>query len=175
MAIASEVSKTPLPDQAIDYTVAANPLIGIRDQDIFESVSKLFEQTAINPALAAKHCAAYLGELGRIAAGASQLAPDAKDKRFADPAWKDSVAYRRLAQNYLAWVGALTGFIDEATKSIRRQSPCACSIWPLRATPPPGCLPRPNRSLRRSTPPNSLGSWKAASSRACSPGCVPMI
>ena len=114
MAIAGEVSKTPLPDQAIDYTVAANPLIGIRDQDIFESASKLFEQTAINPALAAKHCAAYLGELGRIAAGASQLAPDAKDKRFADPAWKDSVAYRTLAQYYLAWVGALTGFIDEA-------------------------------------------------------------
>jgi polyhydroxyalkanoate synthase len=113
VAIASEVSNIPLAG-AIDYTLAANPLIGIRDQDIFESASKLFEQAAINPALAAKHYTAYLGELGRIAAGASTLTPDAKDKRFADSAWKDSVAYRTLAQNYLAFGGALTGFIDEA-------------------------------------------------------------
>ena len=112
MAIASEASNAALAG-AIDYTLAANPLIGIRDQDIYESASRLFEQAAINPALAAKHYTAYLGELGRIAAGASTLMPDAKDKRFADPAWKDSAAYRTLAQNYLAFGGALTGFIDE--------------------------------------------------------------
>jgi polyhydroxyalkanoate synthase len=119
VAIASDISNTPVSGQAIDYTLAANPLIGIRDQDIFESASKLFEQAAINPTLAAKHCAAYLGELGRIAAGASTLTPDGKDKRFADPAWKDSVAYRTLAQSYLAWGGALTGFIDEASMDKR--------------------------------------------------------
>jgi len=113
VAIASEVSNTLLSG-AIDHTLAANPLIGIREQDILESAGKLFEQAAINPSLAAKHYTAYLGELGRIATGASKLAPEGKDKRFADPAWKESVAYRTLAQAYLAWGGALTGFIDEA-------------------------------------------------------------
>jgi polyhydroxyalkanoate synthase subunit PhaC len=119
VAIARDISNTPIPDQAIDYTLAANPLIGIRDQDIFESAGKLFEQAAINPALAAKHCAAYLGELGRITVGASTLTHEGKDKRFADPAWKDSVAYRTLAQSYLAWGGALTGFINEASMDKR--------------------------------------------------------
>jgi polyhydroxyalkanoate synthase len=114
MAIATEVSDNGLREQAIEYTLAANPLVGIREQEIFDSAGKLFEQAIINPALAAKHYLSYLGELGRIAAGGSELAPDARDKRFADPAWKDSVAYRTLVQNYLAWSGTLHRFVDEA-------------------------------------------------------------
>jgi polyhydroxyalkanoate synthase len=114
MAIAIEISENGLREQATEYTLAANPLIGIREQEILDSASKLFEQALINPALATKHYLSYLGELGRIAAGGSELAPDAKDKRFADTAWKDSVAYRALAQSYLAWSGALHRFVDEA-------------------------------------------------------------
>ena len=115
MAVAIEISDNGLREQAAEYTLAANPLVGIREQEIFESAGKLFEQAIINPALAAKHYWSYLGELGRIATGGSDLAPDAKDKRFADPAWKDSVAYRALAQNYLAWSGTLQRFVDEAS------------------------------------------------------------
>jgi polyhydroxyalkanoate synthase len=114
VAIAIEITDNGLREQAAEYTLAANPLVGIREQEIFESVGKLFEHAMINPALAAKHYWSYLGELGRIATGGSELAPDAKDKRFADPAWKDSVAYRALAQNYLAWSGSLQHFVDEA-------------------------------------------------------------
>ena len=67
-------------------------------------------QVLSNPAVAAQQYLALLGELGRIATGASELAPDAKDKRFADPAWKESFAYRALAQAYLAWGDALNRF-----------------------------------------------------------------
>src|SRR5262249_36803357 len=106
MAIANEsqnrIQDNGLREQAVGDTLAANPLGGIREQEIFESAGKLVEQTMINPALATKHYLAYLGELGRIATGGCELAPDARDKRFADPAWKDSAAYRALAQNYLA-------------------------------------------------------------------------
>ena len=59
-------------------------------------------------------CLSLLGELGRIATGASELAPDAKDRRFADPAWKESAAYRAMAQGYLAWSNALNRFLDDA-------------------------------------------------------------
>jgi polyhydroxyalkanoate synthase len=61
----------------------------------------------------------FLGELGRIATGGSALAPDPKDKRFADAAWKESFAYRALAQVYFAWGGALNGFVDEANMDKR--------------------------------------------------------
>ena len=74
----------------------------------------LLGQMVSNPAVAAQQSLAFLGELGRIATGGSELAPDAKDKRFADPAWKESVPYRSLAQVYLAWGSALNRFVDEA-------------------------------------------------------------
>ncbi|HTO64709.1 MAG TPA: alpha/beta fold hydrolase [Bradyrhizobium sp.] len=96
------------------HTLAANPLVGIREQDIFESAGRLFEQITANPPLVAKHYLSYLDELARIASGDCRLAPDAKDRRFADPAWADSAAYRVLAQNYLAFARAMHGFVDEA-------------------------------------------------------------
>jgi polyhydroxyalkanoate synthase len=114
MATATEKSDDGLRDQATEYTLAANPLVGIREEDIWKSATKLFEQVTAHPALAAKHYFSYFGELGRIAAGHSELAPDTKDKRFVDPAWKDSAAYRALAQNYLAWGTAMQSFVDEA-------------------------------------------------------------
>jgi polyhydroxyalkanoate synthase subunit PhaC len=100
MPTATENSDNGLRDEAIEYTLAANPLVGVRDQDIWESATKLLEQVTVHPALAAKHYLSYLGELGRITAGHSELAPDAKDKRFADPAWKDSAAYRGVGRRH---------------------------------------------------------------------------
>ena len=75
---------TGLREQAVEYTLAANPLVGIRDQEIYDASFKLFEQVVTHPSIAAKHYVSWLGELGRIAAGGSELAPDAKDKRFSD-------------------------------------------------------------------------------------------
>src|SRR5262249_56250615 len=94
-------SDSELRAQAADNTLAANPLIGIRQEDIMESAGVLFQRIMANPGLAASQYAAFLGELGRIASGSSELAPDAKDKRFADPAWQNSAAYRPLAHTYL--------------------------------------------------------------------------
>jgi polyhydroxyalkanoate synthase subunit PhaC len=47
--------------------------------------------------------AALLGsELARIAAGRSQLAPERRDRRFADPAWTQNPLLKRSMQGYLA-------------------------------------------------------------------------
>ncbi|MBV8823374.1 MAG: alpha/beta fold hydrolase [Bradyrhizobiaceae bacterium] len=106
-------------ERAAQNTLAANPLVGVRGRDIFDSARALAGQVIRNPGSAAKQYLSFLGELGRIATGGSALAPDPKDKRFADPAWKESGAYRALAQVYLAWGGALNRFIDEANMDKR--------------------------------------------------------
>ena len=93
MAIPAETD-TDLREQAVEYTLAANPLVGIRDQEIYDASFKLLEQVVTHPSIAAKHYVSWLGELGRIAAGDSALAPDTKDKRFSDAVWKDSVSWR---------------------------------------------------------------------------------
>jgi polyhydroxyalkanoate synthase len=105
---------TDIREQAAQHTLAANPLVGVRPQDILASAHALAAQMLSHPAAAARQSISLLVELGRIAAGASELAPDPKDRRFADPAWKESAAYRALAQGYLAWGNALYRFLDEA-------------------------------------------------------------
>jgi polyhydroxyalkanoate synthase subunit PhaC len=51
--------------------------------------------------------AALLGaELGRIAAGRSELAAHPRDRRFSDPAWKENPFLRRSVQAYLAAAGS---------------------------------------------------------------------
>jgi polyhydroxyalkanoate synthase len=100
--------------QAAAYTLAANPLVGVRGEDLVASARLLFREMLNNPAVAVRQSMTLLAEFGRIASGGSALAPDPKDRRFADPAWKDNAAYRALAQSYLAWGNALYRFLDEA-------------------------------------------------------------
>jgi polyhydroxyalkanoate synthase len=107
-------SDAEIREQAAQHTLAANPLIGVRGADILDSARVLAGQIVSNPIAATKEYLGLLTELGRIAIGASELAPDAKDKRFADPAWKESLVYRALAQGYLAWGNALYRFLDQA-------------------------------------------------------------
>jgi polyhydroxyalkanoate synthase len=101
-----ETNDFDIREQAAANTLAANPLVGVRGEDLLDAMRLLFGQVTTHADVAAQQYIAFLGELGRIAAGASELAPGAADKRFADPAWKQSHAYRTLAQCYLAWGGA---------------------------------------------------------------------
>src|SRR5256886_3786916 len=111
---ASVAANNDIREQAAQHTLAANPLVGVRGQDILDSARLLLGQVLSNPVAAAQEYVTWLTELGRIATGTSELALDAKDRRFADPAWRESVAYRSLAQSYLAWGSALYRFLDEA-------------------------------------------------------------
>jgi polyhydroxyalkanoate synthase subunit PhaC len=117
MAVESREAGTSddaIREQAAQHTLAANPLVGVRGRDILDSARVLLGEMMNKPGVAAQQYLSFLGEIGRIATGGSELAPDAKDRRFADPAWKESVAYRALAQCYLAWGGALNRFVDAA-------------------------------------------------------------
>jgi len=101
-------------EQAAQHTLAANPLVGVRKRDILDTAHGLVGQMMRNPLMAGTHYLRFLGDLGRIAVGASELEPDPRDKRFSDPAWKLNIGYRALAQCHLAWARALNRFVDEA-------------------------------------------------------------
>ena len=102
---------TGIPEAA--PTLAANPLVGVRGQDILAAARVLLEQGLRHPGAAVRQYFFLLTELVRITAGRSELAPAAQDRRFADPAWKESPGYRTLVQVYLAWGQALERFVDE--------------------------------------------------------------
>ena len=86
---ASVAANNDIREQAAQHTLAANPLVGVRGQDILDSARLLLGQVLSNPVAAAQQYLTWLTELGRIATGTSELAPDAKDRRFADPAWRE--------------------------------------------------------------------------------------
>lgn len=52
-------------------------------------------------------------ELLRILAGRSEVRPEPRDRRFADPAWNDNPLFRRLAQAYIAGGSTLTRLVDD--------------------------------------------------------------
>jgi len=57
---------------------------------------------ARRPLTTARRLGSLAGELARIGAGTSVLAPPKRDRRFADPAWSENILLRRIVQAYLA-------------------------------------------------------------------------
>src|SRR5215467_13315385 len=110
----AEAPELDIREQAAANTLAANPLVGVRGEDLVASARLLLGEMLNQPALAMRQCVALLAEFGRIAIDDSALAPDPKDRNFTDPAWQENAVYRALAQSYLAWGNALYRFIDEA-------------------------------------------------------------
>jgi polyhydroxyalkanoate synthase len=66
------------------------------------------------PGTVARRAGELVRELGRIAAGSSELAPGRKDKRFADPAWTGNPLLRRAMQTHLATARAAWELIEDA-------------------------------------------------------------
>ncbi len=66
------------------------------------SVLRLAASLAARPAVLAGHAASLGAELARVIAGSSQLAPERRDRRFADPAWSQNPVLRRAVQAYLS-------------------------------------------------------------------------
>src|SRR3954468_9429604 len=64
----------------------------------------------------------HLGaELGRVAAGRSDVRPAKRDRRFADPAWQTSWMFRRLVQTHLAVGETVDGLISDADVNWRSE------------------------------------------------------
>jgi polyhydroxyalkanoate synthase len=59
-------------------------------------------QLARRPGTTVRRLAWLAGELARVGAGTSTLAPARRDRRFTDPAWAENPILRRLLQAYLA-------------------------------------------------------------------------
>jgi polyhydroxyalkanoate synthase len=98
-------------------TLALNPLVGIRGQDLIDSAGVLFKAVVNEPKVATEQWLSFLGELGSIAAGKSERAPKAGDKRFIDATWKESALHGGMLKAYLAWGDAVSGFVDKTSLS----------------------------------------------------------
>jgi polyhydroxyalkanoate synthase len=92
----------------------ANTTAMIRHKEVLAAASMLQAQLVRQPAMVSRQYAKFLGELGRVAAGRSTLAPAKGDRRFTDSAWTDGAGFRRLLQAYIALGQSLDACVDGA-------------------------------------------------------------
>src|SRR3954468_19035995 len=76
---------------------------------------------ARRPDRAARRVGHLGAELGRVAAGRSDVRPAKRDRRFADPAWQTSWMFRRLLQTHLAVGETVDGLISDADVNWRSE------------------------------------------------------
>src|SRR3954464_10712017 len=69
---------------------------------------------ARRPGTVAQRAGEFVREIGKVAAGSSELQPGKKDKRFADPAWTGNPLLRRAMQAHLATARTAWELIDDA-------------------------------------------------------------
>jgi polyhydroxyalkanoate synthase len=104
-------------DQAARNTLALNPLVGLRSEDLLAGAATVLKAVTNEPTIAADQWLWFIGELGKIATGQSDRGPQAGDRRFADAAWKSSNLHRGLLQAYLAWGSAVDTFVGHSSLS----------------------------------------------------------
>jgi polyhydroxyalkanoate synthase len=92
---------------------ALSPLVGLAREDLIGAVGALLRETAMKPDKTFKHMQSLGEETVKIMTGKSELAPAARDKRFADPAWTYNPFYRAGVQYYLAVQKTTQEWIDD--------------------------------------------------------------
>ncbi|MCU1600163.1 MAG: Poly-beta-hydroxybutyrate polymerase domain protein [Frankiales bacterium] len=88
--------------------------LGMRSRAVpFRSTIAFGTALAKRPRRVAARAGTLTAELGRIAVGGSKVAPSSRDKRFADPAWSENPALRRIVQTYLAAAACAEGLAQD--------------------------------------------------------------
>jgi polyhydroxyalkanoate synthase subunit PhaC len=110
---AAEPGAEGLASQATEGILGPNPFIGLRPQDVLNTVGDIGGQALKQPMLVLEQQAALARDLISVLSGNAEIAPSGGDKRFVDSAWKDNPFYRMSLQGYLAWSSALTSFVEK--------------------------------------------------------------
>ena len=100
-------------DAANDATMALGPLTGLAREDFIGAIGLMLRQTAANPDKAFKATKNFSEDVIQILTGKSDLAPDAKDKRFMDPAWQFNPFFKAGAQYFLAVQKGVKSYIED--------------------------------------------------------------
>nr|WHW29443.1 putative polyhydroxyalkanoic acid synthase [uncultured bacterium] len=106
--VASEIAR-----DAAESTLALNPLVAPRGQDLMKAYNSMMRAAVTQPDKLARQWLHFAGEMGNIMTMRSQVEPDPKDRRFADPAWKKNPINKALMQSYLAWSEAVIEGVGE--------------------------------------------------------------
>jgi class II poly(R)-hydroxyalkanoic acid synthase len=115
------------------------------------SVARAATKLALRPHRIAARTIGLGAELGRIAVGRSEVAPEKGDRRFKDPAWESNPAYKRLGQSYLAAGKTVDHLISEADLDWRTERRVRFAVENLVAALAPTNFPALNPAVVKAT------------------------
>ncbi len=98
---------------ASENTLALNPIVGIRAQDMAAAGGTVLQALASQPQEMAKQWFGLANEFASILTKKSEVKPEPRDRRFADPAWQKNDLNRTLMQSYLAWGDMITKSVEQ--------------------------------------------------------------
>ena len=113
--------KDAVAEEASGAILGANPFAGVDSGGILEATGRWLANLSRQPGKAASRAATSTVELGKIAVGRSQVAPQKGDRRFADPAWTEHPGFRRTMQSYLLLSSTLEKMVEDAGLDVKNE------------------------------------------------------
>ncbi|MET0152173.1 MAG: alpha/beta fold hydrolase, partial [Candidatus Binatia bacterium] len=106
-------SQQDAAERSMISAMAVNALVSMDRSQILSAAGRLAARAAMDPGLLARRGLGLAREIVEIVVGRSERAPEAGDRRFADPAFEKHPGYHRLMQAYLAVRATLLAFVEE--------------------------------------------------------------
>ncbi|MEM9967885.1 MAG: alpha/beta fold hydrolase [Pseudomonadota bacterium] len=102
-----------IAENASENTLALNPLVSLRAEDMFGAGTNLVRALAAQPQAMMNQWMSLANEMTKIVTQSSEVAPDRKDRRFADTAWQNNPISKGMMQGYLSWAERVTEMVEE--------------------------------------------------------------
>lgn len=99
-------------ENAAENTLALNPLVSLRAEDMFNAGTQMMRAMVAQPQEVMNQWATFAKDAQDIFMQQSSLAPDPKDRRFADTGWKNNPFAKGAMQAYLSWAEKMTNTVE---------------------------------------------------------------
>ena len=110
--IVKPTDSPPDTEETVAAVRGANPFVGLTPGQLANAAVRWAQALARRPKVLAESVGGWAADEARVIVGKSEVKPDPKDRRFADPAWHESPLWRRVVQSYLVTRDSVMGSVD---------------------------------------------------------------
>ena len=100
-------------ENAAQNTLALNPLVSLRAEDMLNAGTTMMRAMAAQPQAIMDQWMSFAKDTQDIFMQSSEIAPDPKDRRFADTGWANNPFSKGMMQAYLSWAEKVTNTVEE--------------------------------------------------------------
>lgn len=102
-----------IAENASENTLALNPLVSMRAEDMLGAGTNLVRAMASQPQAMMNQWMAFANDVTKIVTQSSEIAAEPKDRRFADKGWDTNAFSKGMMQGYLSWAEKVTAAVEE--------------------------------------------------------------